>query len=293
MRVVVTGSSGKAGRAVLADLLHRGYEASGVDLSALPSGVHPRARAVRADLRDLGQVFEVLRGADAVVHLANVPAPGLRTPATTLVDNLAMNHHVFAAAAQLGLRRVVWASSETTLGLPFDTPPRYAPVDEDHYPHPETTYALSKVLSEEMAIHHSRWSGVPFMALRFSNIMEPGDYARFPTFQADPRARKWNLWGYVDVGDVAQACRRALQADLAGAEAFIIAAADTVMERASAELMAEVFPGVQIRKELAPHETLLAIDKARALLGYEPALSWRASRESPDGPDSGVPSPSP
>jgi nucleoside-diphosphate-sugar epimerase len=272
MRVVVTGSSGKAGRVVLADLLDHGYTASGVDLAPPPAGV----RGLQADLTDLGQVFEALRGAEAVVHLANIPAPGLRPPAATLVENVAMNHHVFAAAVQLGLRRVVWASSETTLGLPFDTPPRYAPVDEAHYPFPETTYALSKVLSEDLAIHHSRWSSRPFIGLRFSNIMEPGDYARFASFQADPRARKWNLWGYVDVRDVAQACRLALEADVAGAQAFIIAAADTVMERSSRELMAEVFPGVEVRGDLGEHQTLLAIDKARALLGFAPTFSWRS-----------------
>jgi len=110
---------------------------------------------------------------DAVVHLANIPAPGLRTPALTLSANTTMNSNVFLAAATLGLQRVVWASSETTLGLPFDVPPRYAPVDEEHYPYPTSTYALSKVVSETMAEHIAEWSGIPFVALRFSNISVP------------------------------------------------------------------------------------------------------------------------
>jgi nucleoside-diphosphate-sugar epimerase len=114
------------------------------------------------------------------VHLANIPAPGLATPAVAFNANVAMNFNVFQAAASLDLSRVVWASSETTLGLPFDVPPRYAPVDEDHYPVPTTTYALSKVASETVAGHIAQWSGVPFVALRFSNIMSPGDYQRSP-----------------------------------------------------------------------------------------------------------------
>ena len=169
----------------------------------------------------------------------------------------------------------MWASSETTLGLPFDDPPDYAPVDEQHEPRPETSYALSKVLGEEMARQFSRWTGIPFIGLRYSNIMERADYERFPSFWDDPRARKWNLWSYVDESHVGQSTRRALEAEIAGAETFIIAAADTVMQRPSRELMAEVFPDVPVRKILGEHETLLAIDKARALLGYEPTFTWR------------------
>jgi nucleoside-diphosphate-sugar epimerase len=182
------------------------------------------------------------------------------------------------AAARQGVRRVVWASSETTLGLPFETPPRYAPVDEDHFPVPTSTYALSKVASERVAEHIAQWSGIPFVALRFSNIMSPADYQRFPSVWPDPQARKWNLWGYVDVRDVAAACRlslEALDAAVAGSPSFIIAAADTVMNRPSAALMAEVFPGVQVTREMGEFGTLLAIDRARQVLGYEPRYSWR------------------
>jgi nucleoside-diphosphate-sugar epimerase len=188
---------------------------------------------------------------------------------------MAMNFNVFHAAATLGLARVVWASSETTLGLPFDTPPRYAPVDEDHYPHPTTTYALSKVAGETVADQISAWSGIPFVALRLSNVFAPEDYAWMPRYWPDAQLRKWNLWGYIDERDAAQACRLGLEIDLTGTDRFIIAAADTVMTRPSAELMAEVFPGVPLTRALGEHETLLCIDHARERLGYEPRHSWR------------------
>ena len=62
--------------------------------------------------------------------------------------------------------------------------------------------------------------------------MEPGDYWQcFPSFDTDPKSRKWNLWGYIDARDAAQAVRKALEAPLKGAEVFIIANADTVMTR--------------------------------------------------------------
>jgi nucleoside-diphosphate-sugar epimerase len=267
MLVAVTGAAGKAGRAVVVELEERGHEVRRIDL--VPGGLV-------ADLTDYGQTVDALRGAEAVVHLAAIPAPGVQPDEVTFRVNTASTYNVFAAAALLGLRRVVWASSETTLGLPFERErPRYAPIDEAHPLFPESTYALSKVISEEMARQFSRWSGIPFVGLRFSNIMEPHDYERFPTFWDDARLRSWNLWGYVDARDVAQSCRLGLEAAVSGAETFIVAAADTVMNRPSAELLAEVFPGVELRDGVDEFGTLLSIENARRVLGYEPRISWR------------------
>jgi nucleoside-diphosphate-sugar epimerase len=228
-----------------------------------------------ADLTDHGQAVEVLAGTDAVVHLANIPAPEIHTPATTFNANMTMNFNVFLAAAQARLERVVWASSETTLGLPFEVPPRYAPVDEDHYPYPTTTYALSKVASETIAGHIADWSGVPFTGLRFSNILGPADYERFPSYWPDPQARKWNLWGYIDERDAAAACRLALEAPAEGSASFIIAAADTVMNRSSESLLREVFPGVPLTRDVGEFGSLLATDRAAKAFGFVPQHSWR------------------
>ena len=275
-RIVVTGAAGQAGRAVVADLREHGYDVTATDV--VVSAANRDEGMLKADLCDYGQAVEVLANQDAVVHLANIPAPGLSTPAVTFNTNITMNFNVFQAAAAVKLSRVVWASSETTLGLPFDNPPRYAPVDEDHYPVPTSTYALSKVASETIAGHIAEWSGIPFVALRFSNIMDPEWYQEYPQHQDDATKRKWNLWGYIDQRDVAQACRKALEVDaskIQGSPAFIIAAADTVMNRPSAELLAEVFPGVKLTRDVGEHGTLLAIDRAREVLGFEPAHSWR------------------
>ena len=171
---------------------------------------------------------------------------------------------------------MVWASSETLIGLPFEREqPRYAPIDEQHPLLPESHYALSKLAGEAIAGQFSRWGGMPLAALRISNIMTEDDYDRFPGFWQDPQIRAWNLWGYVDARDVAQAVRRSLQSDIEGAEAFLVAAADTCMARSSAGLLAELYPGVPIRGELAEHQTLLSIDKAASQLGYKPQHSWR------------------
>lgn len=273
MRILVTGASGKAGKYVVRDLVDAGHEVVATDVAArLPDCPAP---FVRADLTDYGAAVEVLAGVEAVAHLANIPAPELFTPAHTLNTNNAMNSNVFLAAAQHRLRRVVWASSETTLGLPFDEPPRYAPVDEAHYPVPTSTYALSKVVAEAMAEQISGWSGIPFVALRLSNVIEPADYTAFETYQHDPLLRKWNLWGYIDARDAASAFRAALEADTAGAVSAIVANDDTVMLRPSAELLSEVFPGVELRGDVGTYQTLLANDRAKSLFGWTPTHSWR------------------
>jgi nucleoside-diphosphate-sugar epimerase len=279
--VVLTGGSGKLGRVCLADLLAHGYAVTNVDLVRPADDPSP---FVRADLTDMGQAMEVLhqvddryQGVDAVVHLGAVPAPGMVPGAELFRNNTISTYNVFAAARQLGVRNVVWASSETVLGLPFDTPPPYVPIDEDYPPRPESAYSLSKVMGEEMACQFCRWDPrLKIIGLRFSNVMLTSDYAEFPEFDHDPAGRKWNLWSYIDARDGAQAVRKALEAPLTGAEVFIIASPDTVMSRPITELAAEVFPGVPWRREIGPHDSAFSIDKARRLLGYDPQHSWRS-----------------
>jgi nucleoside-diphosphate-sugar epimerase len=278
VRIVVTGGSGKAGRWVVRDLREQGHEVLNVDTKHDGS---PHGQCLLADLADYGQTAEALAGFDAVVHLAAIPAPGLRPPADTFRNNILSTYNVFAAAEANGLQRVVWASSETVLGLPFDTPPQFAPIDETIEPRPETSYALSKLTGETMATQFNRRTGIPIVGLRISNIMEPDDYAAFPAYWGDAQLRKWNLWGYVDCRDVALACRLGLTATLDGAEVCIVAADDTVMTRPSADLMAEVFPTVPLRRELHGRETLLSIDHARQVLGYQPSHHWADHVEAP------------
>lgn len=287
--VAVTGGSGKAGRAVVRELLDHGYRVINIDVAP------PAERLchwLKTDLTDMGQTIDALRRAagtverrrpfelaDAVVHLAGIPAPGLAPDATTFQHNLMTTYNVFSAATLLGLKRVVWASSETTFGLPFTrVSPSFAPITEEHPLLPENSYALAKGLSEEMARQVHRWNpGTSFMGLRISNIIQPEEYGMFASWQSDPNVRKWNLWSYVDTRDVAQACRLALGATWAGAEHCIIAAADTVMARPSRELMAECFPDAPVAAELGTFESLQSNAKAERLLGYKPRYSWRQS----------------
>src|SRR4051794_31893307 len=272
MQIAVTGGTGKAGRWVVKDLREHGHDVRNVDTRH--DGADHGLTLI-ADLADYGQTVEALSGVDAVVHLAAIPAPDIRPASETFRINALSTYNVFAAAEAHRLRRVVWASSETVLGLPFDRPPDFAPIDESIAPRPESSYSLSKLVGETMAEQFARRTGISFVGLRISNIMEPQDYELFPTYWDDPSLRKWNLWGYVDVRDVAAAARLSLDAPVDGAEICIVAAADTVMTRPSADLMAEVFPTVPMRRRVEGFETLLSIDRARRVLGYEPVHRWR------------------
>jgi nucleoside-diphosphate-sugar epimerase len=288
-RIVVTGGSGKAGRAVVRDLVEHGHEVVNVDVTPAEPSVAP---FLRADLTDLGETIEALRGSEVVIHLAAIPAPRIRTVEQTFEINMLSTYNVFSASALLSLDRVVWASSETVVGLPFGRrharnlldpaavpghhqEPDYAPIDERHPLRPHSSYSLSKVLSEEMARQFARWSRIPFIGLRFSAIREPSEYESFPESWSDPHFGEWNLWGYVDARDVAQSCRLSLTAPVADADVFMIAASDTASNLASAQLLAECFPSVPLTREIGQHDTLLSIDKAREILGYDPAHSWR------------------
>ena len=280
-KVVVTGGSGKLGRAVVRDLIEHGYQVLNLDSMAIRNGPCP---SLKVDLTDFGQVVEAITGGtderhgpfDAVVHLAAIPAPGIAPNAATFKNNVPSSYNVFLAAKQAGIKNVVFASSETVLGLPFANPPPYVPVDEEYFPRPESAYSLGKLLDETMAAQFCRWDPeLRMIGLRFSNVMDPEDYKAFPSFDANPLGRRWNLWGYIDARDGAQAVRRSLEADFKGFEAFIIANADTVMSRDNASLLAEVFPDVPHKGTISANGTLLSIDKAKRMLDYWPQYSWR------------------
>jgi nucleoside-diphosphate-sugar epimerase len=278
MYIAVTGSSGKLGRPAVAALRKAGHRVVGLDINV---PIDP-ARAIRCDCTDFGQVMGALSGVDitgkmpdAVVHLAGIPMPGLATDHQTFEVNTRSTYNVFSACSRLGIQRVVWASSETILGLPFDTPPDFAPIDETHPDRPSWSYALAKQLGEQMAESFTRWHPeMSILSLRFSNVFAREDYAQVAKFQANPGWRKMNLWSYVDADDAGEACRLAVEAEFAGHHKLIIAADDTLMETQSRDLMSAHFPGVPL-SQLTGHQALLSSAAAEQLIGYRAKTSWR------------------
>ncbi len=278
--VVVTGGSGKVGRATITELLDHGYEVWNLDIAP------PREELCRftpIDFTEFGQVIEALtdidggyQGVDAVVHLAAIPGPSHAANAHLFHNNSTSSFNVFWAARKAGIKNVIWASSETLQGVPFDVPPPYVPMDESYAPRPETAYSLAKLLDEEMAKQFCRWDPeLKMIGLRFSYVKEPAEFAQFAQVQANPMLQNWNLWSYVDSRDTAQAVRLALEYPTKGFDNFIIAAADTIMTQTNAELMSTYFPEVPFARELDPNASMMSNEKAQRLLGYQPKFSWR------------------
>jgi nucleoside-diphosphate-sugar epimerase len=278
MRIAVTGGNGKLGREVV-----RGLRDAGHDTFVLDAVGERGDQFTRIDLTNYGSVVDALTSVDnrypsldAVVHLAAIPAGGFETDSATFFNNMNSTFNVFQAARRAGIKSIVYASSETLLGIPFELDPPYLPVDEGYPSRPESMYSVVKHLEEELAGKLVRWDPeLSITGLRFSNVLATEDFEGQPAWDVDPALRQWNLWGYIDTRDGAQAVLRALEARLPGFETFVIANADTVVSVPSAELAATYFPKVALKRELVGNETLLSIDKAKRQLGFAPQHSWR------------------
>ncbi len=285
-KIAVTGGTGSwdrgLGPVVIAALEAKGYDVTNIDRAMAPGQIE-RGNFIRADLTDYGQAFAALYGHDAVISLAANGEPDFNhvQGAARFQVNTMIAYNVFQAASALGMKKVVWASSETVLGFPFiDVPPKILPTSDEDPPIPTGSYGISKAVTEDLARHMNRRYGMPFIGLRFSNIFydTPGhttSYEKIPGFWDDPRSRMFNLWAYVDSRDTADACVLALESDITGAEVMTIAAPDTIMKQTNEELVAAAFPGCTLRPGTGPHDSLESIEKARRLIGYDPQWTWR------------------
>ena len=241
MRIFFTGGSGKAGKHVAPYLAAQGHHVTNADLVPLR---HPDVADLRVDLTDAGETYSALAGLatfdeldlpekpsyDAVVHFAAVPAILLRSDATTYATNVLSTYNVLEAATRLGVRKVVFASSETTYGVCFaqgERRPLYVPVDEEHPTVPEDSYAMSKVANEVTARSFQARTGADIYGLRINNVIEPHEYAElFPPFLDDPSLRRRNIFAYIDTRDLGQMVQRCLETDGLGYEVFNVANAD-------------------------------------------------------------------
>ena len=146
-----------------------------------------------------------------------------------ITNNVTASINVFDAARAAKIRNVVWASSETLLGIPMgEHHPPYLPVDEESAVRPQSSYSLARRSRRRWrATSRAGTRQLKMIGLRFSNVMDETDYPAYP-WDDDPEAKTFNLWSYIDSRDGAQAVRKALESELTGFEAFIIASPDTV-----------------------------------------------------------------
>jgi nucleoside-diphosphate-sugar epimerase len=280
-RVIVTGGSGKAGHWIIRHLLDSGYSVLNVD-TRLPAVA--QCRTIKADLTQLGQVVSAFSphvtperaSPAAVIHLAAIPRPhGDPNDEVFRVNSLG-TYNVLEACGLLGIKRVVVASSESSYGHPFARQrlaPQFLPLDESHPQVPEDTYGLSKVVNEDTAAMFHRRDGTQILSFRIGHVMCPDDYPAIAETFADPELRAVVYWSFIDVRDLASACRLAIERDGLGCVAVNICGNETTSPLPSAELARRFYPATPLRRPLVGREGLISNAKARALLGWEPRFT--------------------
>jgi nucleoside-diphosphate-sugar epimerase len=290
MRVLFTGGSGKAGRHVVPVLRDAGHQILNVDLVPLNAVGVPD---LIADITDLGQVYSAMRshigmdsletglGAqvfDAVVHFAAVPRILLAPDSETYRVNTMSTYNVIEAAAKMGVKKIIIASSETTYGVCFSegqTDPAYLPLDEDYDVNPMDSYGASKVVNEVTARAFARRFGIDIYALRIGNVMEPHDYAAFPDYAANPAQRRRIAFSYIDARDLGQMVDLCLAKNGLGYQAFNVSNDNNSVPQPNSHLLAEFFPNVPLKRAVSEDEALFSSAKAKAVLGFAPKFNFR------------------
>ena len=280
--VLVTGASGRLGRAVVHDLVDAGYEVRGTDRRRPEPGVLPAGvRFIETTLSDVGQVAGAAAGCTAVIHLGAIPAPYSHPDEVVFVNNTQATFAVLQAASLVAIKRIAMASSGSAYGMAWAQKPfnaLYAPVDEAHPLIATDVYALSKEVDERTAEMFTRRDGSTIAALRFHWIARPEELAQragAPDDNPDSSVGVRGLWGYVHIADAARACRLAIEVEPFGFEAFNIVAADTLLAIPTEEALAKYGPGIEVRSPLPGFTSGFAIEKAKRILGWEPEHSWR------------------
>jgi nucleoside-diphosphate-sugar epimerase len=184
------------------------------------------------------------------------------------------------AAARNGIKKVVFTSSESTLGFAFmknRMVPEYVPIDEQHPLRPQDPYGLSKVIGEQICRSYTLQYGIRTICLREPWIWVPeAEQLQFYQSLID-EYRNWhkNLWTYVHVYDVARAHRLAVETELEHLhEVFFITAAKNWTGRDSSELLREFYPEIStIRESFIGSDAIISHQKAKQLLGFTPLYS--------------------
>lgn len=283
-KVVVTGGSGRAGEYIIAELAANGYDVYNVDaVPPRPDSASNAAQFWRVDVTDYGEVINALTGADAVIHMAAIPAPNQDAEHKVFRINMMANWNVLEAAEVHGIGRICMASSINAVGAGWGSKlytPEYYPVDENHPTRVEDAYSQSKWLGEEMgeAFVRRRPGKVQIANMRFHALWGP-ETAKRHLESGDKMSiggrHPMGFWSWVGRHDAARACRLTIEKEFGGHEAFFINATDTVLEIPTMDALEAVHPGVEIREPLPGFKSPLSVRKAEELLDWIPVESWR------------------
>ena len=278
MQILVTGASGRIGRYVVKELVEAGHSVTSIDILA-PEATS--SRFLRVDLTDAGEVYQALAasGAEAVVHLGAWANAGVVPDTRTYGDNVRGTFNLFQACADLGIQRVVSASSAQVYGFAKE-PPTYVPVDEAHPLRPANCYALSKVMGEQAADYFVNRFAMTILSFRLMGIRMPTQLdAEIDELAQNPSGGTSLLWTRTDARDAATACRLAIEADSVASGPYNITGARVVLSEPTATLVERYFGDkTELRAALPNHISPMSCAKAETAFGYRPRFVWSVSQ---------------
>lgn len=280
-KIICTGGAGRLGQFVARRLAPK-CALTIVDLAKPQDAALHDVPFVTADIRDLDALRAAFEGHDAVVHLAAIPNPRSAPADVTFNTNVQGAWSVLQAAEDVGVKRIVVASSDSVFGLsynPPDWPPQFLPVDETHPVRPTEFYSLSKHATETIAESFAARGNLEVIVLRPVHVVFPPEYPELDARGSDPQ--NYHFWTFVAPEDVAQAFDLALHADYRGYEVYTIAGADGLNTRPTLEMAKERWSTLpEVRKpELYvgnPCASVMDISKAQQQLGYVPQITWQS-----------------
>ena len=276
MKLVITGSKGRLGSAVVEYAQAQGADVLGVD----QIGIGNFGDYISADVTDLGQVYDVLHGADAVIHLAAIRDPRLLPAAKTFMTNVGSTYNIFLAAAHLGIKRVVSASSIQLTHVVAPRTPlnfKYFPLDEAHPLSPHDDYTLSKQVGEAIADSFAQHWGLTAVSLRYTGVILRELWSSLPRGAGGVRKMPWPYPHYVHVADAARCTYLAATADLPANSHTVafVTAQDTAINMPSEDWIAHYFPNAERRIVFTGYESLVSGRVAADKLGFMAECSWR------------------
>lgn len=271
--VLVTGAAGRLGRTVAA-LFHR--EGSRVVATDVVDPGDVPYRFEQVDLLDHAAAGALLEGVDALVHIGNHPGIGDRPPQVVFNENVSMNTNVFQAAAERGVRHILFASTVQLIGSHVDArtvvdPPARPtfPLHGETTPRPSNLYALSKTVSEVMLRYYAERCGIHCTALRFPLLHHHEDWVTVGNGAERPVDIFEGFTG-LTYDDAAALFLAVARADLTGFHVYLPGTAHRHRDLDVAGLVRTFYPEV-------PDDTVDLVDVAAitADTGWEPSPGYR------------------
>lgn len=270
MRIAITGSQGRVGRAVVAAALARNHTVVAIDRPGLQPPARPNVTFHAVDVTVHADFVRAVEGCDALVHLAAFPSPANRPDHEVHNNNVTASYNALSVAASCSITHVVLASSINAIGGVFSRRPRYDyfPVDERHPTYNEDPYSLSKWICEIQADSFARrHESMTISTLRLHGVSEDHKV------ETSASPEQWknivkHLWGYTTSDAAADACLRAATATFTGHEVFYVVAPTTTVDTPSLQLHAEYYPDVAINGDLGGTRSFFDCAKAQRILGW-------------------------